>query len=143
MELVEGAGLLSYVRSQDEKAEEETKTFSGLPVPERKVSGGCDYFRLRAALRQLTEGVAALHAEGKLHRDLKPSNVMVSREGRVVVLDFGLVAEMAGAPVETVDKARTLAGTFAYMSPEQCAGGQLSAASDWYSVGVMTYEAIT
>src|SRR5947209_15011241 len=142
MELIDGVGFLSYVRSESEKSEEETQTYSGANLPERILSGGCDYFKLRAALRQLTEGVAALHAEGKLHRDLKPSNVVVGRDGRVVVLDFGLVAEIDVGAAETVNKGR-LAGTLSYMSPEQCAGGQLSAASDWYSVGVMMYQAIT
>src|SRR4029077_13665730 len=90
--------------------------------------------------RQLSEGVCALHQAGKLHCDLKPSNVLVERTGRVVILDFGLVVE--GDAVAHADDA-FLAGTPEYMSPEQVSGLGLSPASDWYSVGVMLFEALT
>ncbi len=92
---------------------------------------------LRAALGQLVEGVCALHGVGKLHRDLKPSNVLVEDGGRVVILDFGLVLEQSS------DGSTVLAGTPAYMSPEQCAQGELGPASDWYAVGVMLYQALS
>ena len=97
-----------------------------------------DEDRLRFALRQLAEGVNRLHELGKLHRDIKPSNVLVTKEGRVVILDFGLVEDINPDLRETL-----LAGTPDYMSPEQGAQTAIAKASDWYSVGVILYQALT
>ncbi len=96
--------------------------------------------RLRAALHQLVQGLRVLHDGGLIHRDIKPSNVMVSSEGRVVLLDFGLVTALDPAR-QSVDGRAT--GTVEYMAPEQAVGRQVTEAADWYSVGVMLFEALT
>ncbi|HSO35522.1 MAG TPA: AAA family ATPase, partial [Labilithrix sp.] len=104
------------------------------PTPQR-----IDVARLRAATRALAEAVEALHAARKLHCDLKPSNVLVTAADRVVVLDFGLVADIDEAGTSSV---RPL-GTPGYMSPEQARRHAMTPATDWYSVGAMLHEVLT
>lgn len=110
------------------------------PVASSLARSELDLNRLYNAMRQLAEGLHALHQTGKLHRDIKPSNVLVTNEGRLVILDFGLVAEVASRGLHD---SVNLAGTPDYMSPEQGAQHPISRSSDWYSIGVMLYQALT
>ncbi len=95
----------------------------------------------------LADALAAAHEKGIVHRDLKPANVMMTVDGRLKVLDFGLAKELRGT--EAGDAAATLAGktelgvlmgTPAYMSPEQIAGRTMDHRTDIFSLGVVLYE---
>jgi predicted Ser/Thr protein kinase len=110
---------------------------------------------LESALRyamQIADALAAAHAAGIVHRDLKPGNVIVKSDGQVKVLDFGLAKRVAGGVVdsrvptltgEPLSALGTVAGTLAYMSPEQAEGRPLDARSDVFSFGVVLYEMLT
>jgi eukaryotic-like serine/threonine-protein kinase len=99
----------------------------------------------------LAEALAAAHERGITHRDLKPGNIMVTAEGRVKIVDFGLakLREQARAGEETALVSQTLTeegrilGTFPYMSPEQVKGRPVDPRSDIFSVGVVLYEMAT
>jgi eukaryotic-like serine/threonine-protein kinase len=100
--------------------------------------------RIYDAMKQLALGIHALHGAGKEHRDLKPANVMVTTGGRVVMLDFGLAFDNRDSEFYEGDIERnSSSGTPAYMAPERHLGEPASFAGDWYSVGVMLYEALT
>ena len=96
-----------------------------------------DHGPLRALLRQLAEGLWALHQTGRLHQDLKPSHVRVDPGGRVVFLDFGF------SPGRPAPGAARGPETQAYMAPERIGGHVPTEAADWYSVGAMLYEVLT
>ncbi len=133
MELVEGIDFLSHVRSDSNQP---LSPSIAADPPASQI------LRLREALSQLADGVAAMHAAGRAHCDLKPSNVLVTKTGRVVILDFGLATELVQEGTLRVGGPHVV-GTVAYMAPEQAAGLPVSPAADWYSVGVILYEALT
>jgi serine/threonine protein kinase len=88
--------------------------------------------------RQLAAGLAAAHERGVLHRDLKPANIMLDGHGRVRITDFGLAIA-----AEDETQAAEIAGTPAYMAPEQLAGKGATVRSDMYSLGLVLYEIYT
>jgi tRNA A-37 threonylcarbamoyl transferase component Bud32 len=144
MELVAGCNFLEHVRPAIAATpyQEDMPTAPSTGTSPLPTLGLLDEARLRDALGQLADGLAALHGAGKLHRDVKPSNVLVDRAGRVVILDFGLIADTTAMRVDRTHE-RAVVGTPAYMSPEQASDRPLSDASDWYAVGVMMFEALT
>ena len=151
MELVEGSELLAWVRGtalRGVHAFADTlpgpaSTRSGMLPPPRASEGpppmAPDEARVRGAFRQLALGLSALHDAGKVHRDVKPPNVRVTAEGRVVLLDFGLVLDSVKGNSVT----GLAAGTPAYMAPEQASSAMVGPPADWYAVGVALYECLT
>jgi serine/threonine protein kinase/tetratricopeptide (TPR) repeat protein len=153
MELIDGIDFLSHVRTDGADA---SSDYPGFPTavsladndntvssPGRPLTPGSAGFseaRLRRGLAGLVSGVAALHAHGLVHRDIKPANVLVTDEGHVVVIDFGLVTGLERAKQSTE---LNVVGTVAYMSPEQAAGDPVGPGADWYAVGVILYECLT
>ncbi len=118
MEYIDGQDLATLLRHEGK-----------LPVP-----------RAVEIFRQLCEGLAAAQEEGVIHRDLKPQNVLIGKNGRVAIADFGLAKSLEAVSLTEAGK---VIGTPHYMSPEQVKGIPLDHRTDIYSLGIILYEMLT
>jgi len=119
MEYLEGNDLYSIIRQKGNLSVEETLQFT-IPI---------------------ADALSYMHRLGFIHRDVKSSNVFITKEGRPVLMDFGIVHTNSG---KTISTSAEILGTPEYMSPEQAAGNsEMDQRSDIYSFGVMLYEALT
>ncbi len=122
----------------------------GQPLDRLIPAGGLPVEQIVEIASALADALAAAHEKGIVHRDLKPANVMVSNEGRVKVLDFGLAKDIRAANLSDAtmtSDSRTeigvVMGTPAYMSPEQTSGRPLDHRTDIFSLGVVLHEMAT
>ena len=123
MEYIEGRELRDIIKSEIPN-----------PLRDRGPKSAIDY------ATQIAEGLQAAHKKGIVHRDIKSSNIMITDDGKVKIMDFGL-AKVRGGP--QVTKVGTTVGTAAYMSPEQARGDDTDHRSDIWSFGVVLYEMLT
>jgi serine/threonine protein kinase len=121
----------------------------GEAVRELLASGSIPLPKVIQIAAQIADGLAKAHSAGIVHRDLKPENVMVSRDGLVKILDFGVAKLAPGPGAETLDTRPlrtlpgTVMGTLEYMSPEQASGLEVDFRSDQFSFGSVLYEMLT
>ena len=119
--------------------------YEGETLQQRLKRGPLPLSEAESILRQLASALASAHEGGIVHRDLKPANVMLTRGGRVKLLDFGLAKLMVDSERQDPSLTRSgqVLGTVAYMSPEQIHGTNVDHRTDLWSLGVVGYEMVT
>ncbi|MCI0413042.1 protein kinase [bacterium] len=125
-----------------------TEFLEGETLRSRLNTGQPPWKEVVAIASAVAEALAEAHSRGIVHRDLKPENIMITREGRVKILDFGLARlfERRAEPNEDLTTATIegkIAGTIPYMSPEQIRGEELDSRTDLFSLGCVLYECLT
>jgi len=109
----------------------------------RKILSLCHYLPVPIAammMYQICRGLEHAHSRGVIHRDLKPANIMISDQGQVKILDFGIAHFQME---DNLTSFGAVIGTYNYMSPEQALGKQVTPASDIFSLGILFYELLT
>jgi len=114
--------------------------YTGETLKEKIIRGPLPVGETMEIVTQVAAGLATAHGAGMIHRDIKPANIMVTNDGVVKIMDFGL-AKLSGQT--KVTKTGTTVGTIAYMSPEQATGEKVDERSDIFSLGVVLYELLT
>ncbi|HEV8538612.1 MAG TPA: serine/threonine-protein kinase, partial [Bacteroidota bacterium] len=121
MELVEGTTLKKYIAN--------LKSGTGMPV-----------IQSLEWTTQIAQGLKAAHAKNIVHRDIKPENIMLTGDGKLKIMDFGIAKLKSGSGLT---KTGTSMGTLSYMSPEQAQGDAADHRSDIWALGVVLYEMLT
>ncbi|MFC1555192.1 protein kinase, partial [candidate division KSB1 bacterium] len=114
--------------------------YDGETLREKIESGSLSFNEIIIIVKQIAEGLKEAHAKGIIHCDIKPANIMITDEGRIKIMDFGLAKAVKDT---TVSEKGTTKGTITYMSPEQVRGEEIDHRSDIWSLGVMFYEMLT
>jgi len=114
--------------------------YEGRTVKEHLGQGPLDVARAVDIAIGVARGLERAHERGIVHRDIKPANIMVTSDGLVKIMDFG-IAKLAGEA--TITRTGSSIGTVAYMSPEQASGGTIDHRTDIWSLGVLLYEMLT
>jgi serine/threonine protein kinase/tetratricopeptide (TPR) repeat protein len=138
------------VEDQSEQSFIVMELVDGRPLAELIPPDGFPFESVRGHGLQIADALAHAHARGVVHRDVKPSNILVAANSRIKVLDFGIGKQIEPEPgdrttltVDTASNDGAVAGTLAYMSPEQLRGERAAARSDVWSLGVVLYELAT
>jgi eukaryotic-like serine/threonine-protein kinase len=145
-----GICTVHEVEDQGEQSFIVMELVEGRPLSDLIPRDGFPFESVRGYGLQVAEALAHAHARGVIHRDVKPSNILVTAQGRIKILDFGLGKQVGAQLVDRTTEsyeppsdAGVVAGTLAYMAPEQLRGERATTRSDVWSLGVVLYEVIT